>query len=291
MKLILLALIALPFFKQNHSLETTNKSIEKFLDKTYAFVPCGTSQLNNKETSIQSFYISKTEITNSEYQTFLADLKAKGELEKFQLCEVDSTKWNTGHSFHEPYKTYYHSHPAYANHPVVNISHEAAKMYCQWLNEQYDLKFDVKGKFTFRLMEKAEYIRAARGESKKPYSWGTYSLRNTHGQVMCNFTQLGSEDIRYNKENGKYEIIIADRDFDAGYADVLAPSKSYWPNEFGIYNMNGNAAEMIADFGVAMGGSWKDPGYDVRVESEQAYIHANPTTGFRIVMTYIQPEK
>jgi formylglycine-generating enzyme required for sulfatase activity len=257
------------------------------LDKTYAFVPSGNTYIGENKQSVQSFYISKTEITNSEYQEFLLDLKTNGEKEKLKLCQIDSLKWNSPNSSHDAYVTHYHRHQAYASYPVINISHEAAKAYCQWLNEMCDKQFGVKDRFKFRLMEKAEYVRAARSDSQFSYSWKNYSLRNAQGQVMCNFTQLGSEDIHRNSDNGNYEIIIADRDFNAAFGDVLAPSKSYWPNEFGIYNLNGNAAEMIAEKGVAMGGSWKNTGYDVRVESEQNYTEPNPWTGFRVVMTYV----
>lgn len=293
MKIILLFTlsISLILLESTTSPEKTDKSIKKFLDKTYAFVPSGNSFVQDKEISVQSFYISKTEVTNSEYQAFLTDLKLKGDREKIQICFIDSSKWNTPNYSLEPYATHYHSHIAYADYPVVNISHEAAKVYCQWLNEKYDKQFGTNGKFKFRLMEKAEYVRAARGDAQSSYSWKNNSLRNAQGQIMCNFTQLGSEDIHRNEESGKYEVTIADRDFSGQFSDILAPSKSYWPNEFGIYNMNGNAAEMISEFGIAMGGSWRDTGYDVRVESERMYDQANPSTGFRVVMTYVSPVK
>lgn len=295
MKLILLCLLSLSFvtLESLDSSEKTNKSIKKFLDKTYAFVPSGTAYLNKNKTSVQSFYISKTEITNREYREFLLDLKTNGDIEQIQICQIDSTKWNTKQGMNAKYVDYYHVHPAYANYPVVNISHEAAKMYCQWLNEKYNKQFGVKGEFNFRLMEKAEYVRAARGDSKSSYSWKSPFLRNSNGQILCNHVQLGAENIHCDQESGNYEVkIIPFEEMNiTSYGDVLAPSKSYWPNEFGIYNMNGNAGEMISEFGIAMGGSWRDTGYDVRVESERTYDQANPTTGFRIVMTYVPVEK
>ena len=74
-------------------------------------------------------------------------------------------------------------------------------------------------------------------------------------------------------------------------ADVLAPSKSYWPNDFGIYNMNGNASEMISDGEFVVGGDWRSPGYDIRNESIKAYNGPSPEIGFRIVASYIQEVK
>lgn len=269
----------------------TEKSIQKFLDKNYAFVPSGSAFVDEKETSVQAFYISKIEITNKHYREFLNDLKVKGEAAKFSICNIDSTKWNSKNLFNTSYVDYYSSHPAYADYPVVNITHAAAELYAQWLNEKLDKQFASNGKFKFRLMKQEEYIRAARGDSKNSYAWNTNSLRNTDGQILCNFTQLGSEDISQNPENGKYEIVFAQRDGFPNQNDVLAPAESYWSNQFGIFNLNGNAAEMIDQSGIAVGGSWRNVGYDVRVDSQQKYEDANPQTGFRLVMTYVPSVK
>ena len=66
---------------------------------------------------------------------------------------------------------------------------------------------------------------------------------------------------------------------------ITAPAESYYPNKFGIYNMSGNVAELVSDDTVAMGGSWNDTGYDVRVESEQPATQPKSTIGFRMVAT------
>jgi len=79
--------------------------------------------------------------------------------------------------------------------------------------------------------------------------------------------------------------------FDPDPADNTAPVKSYWPNGFGLYNMNGNVAEMVSDVEVALGGSWADPGYDVRIASKKAFTGASKTVGFRIVATVVPSEK
>lgn len=64
----------------------------------------------------------------------------------------------------------------------------------------------------------------------------------------------------------------------------MAPSQSFYPNDWGLYNMSGNVAEMISEKGIAMGGSWHDTGYDVRTESAQSYTDASPLIGFRPVL-------
>jgi hypothetical protein len=138
-------------------------------------------------------------------------------------------------------------------------------------------------------MEKEEYIRACRGESNATYAWGTHSLHNSKGQPMCNFARLSAEHIHLNSVKKNYEIKVEKANSSANTGlDVLAPSKSYFPNAFKVYNLNGNAAEMIVQKGIAMGGSWQETGYDVRVESERVYEGPNPLTGFRVVITSVE---
>jgi formylglycine-generating enzyme required for sulfatase activity len=194
-------------------------------------------------------------------------------------------KWNTKNSMNTAYTEYYHKHPAYQNYPVVNISYEAALLYCEWLSAKYSEMYGST-KFSFRLPTKEEFIRAGRGDNNYvQYAWGSSLLRNSEGQVQCNFLQVGSESIHRDLQSGEYKIIPEYENVAYGNNDILAPAKSYWANQFGIYNMNGNAAEMISQKGIAVGGSWKNTGYDVRLESQYTYSDPNPSTGFRIVMT------
>lgn len=264
-------------------------SLKKALTDSYKFVPSGNVVMDGDTISVQAFYIYEKEVTNQDYREFLMDLKNKGDSEKLKIAQIDSASWNSLHGGeNNAYVKYYHVHPAYNAYPVVNVSFEAAQLYCKWLGEKYDEKYGVKGKFLFRLMEKAEYIRACRGDSDATYAWGTHSLNNSKGKAMCNFTRLSGEHIHRNAEKNTYEIkILNTLSESVSGVDILAQSKSYWPNEFKVYNLNGNAAEMIAVKGTAMGGSWKDTGYDVRIESERSYSGPNPMTGFRVVITSV----
>lgn len=264
-------------------------SLKQALTDSYKYVPSGKAVINGDTLTVQAFYILEKEVTNLDYQEFLTDLKNNGDIDKLGIAQVDSVKWNSlNGGQNNAYVKYYHVHPAYQNYPVVNISHEAATLYCKWLGEKYDKKYGTKGRFLFRLMEKAEYIRACRGASVATYAWGTHNLNNAKGQPMCNFTRLSAENIHRNAEKKSYEIKVDPPSIShITGEDVLSPSVSYWPNAFKVYNLNGNAAEMIAEKGIAMGGSWQEPGYDVRVESERAYAGPNPLTGFRVVITAV----
>ena len=262
------------------------KLTQKTLNENYAYVPSGDFEKDGKKISVQSYLISKQEVTNGEYRTFLLDLKERGELQKWAIAAVDSSGWSTKNNLNMKYQDYYHSHPAYADYPVVNVSKEGAILYCEWLSNKVNQNLGQTSKLAFRLPTKAEWLKAAKGNLEIPvYAWGGPYLRNSKGLVLCNFMNLGSEAIARNNEGELYIETRSQGNYADYNADIIAPAKSYWPNGFGLYNMNGNVAEMIADEEVVVGGSWADPGFDVRNESEKAYTGANRTVGFRVVAT------
>lgn len=261
----------------------------KVLNEFCAYVPSGNVAINSDTISVQAFYMSKTEITNHQYKDFLADLQRKGETDKLEKAKIDSSSWNTFVPAGNSYTNHYHSHPAYNEYPVVNISKEGAELFCDWLTTKYDSIFAGTISLKFRIPSRNEWLKAANGGSEsKLYSWGGPYVRNAKGNVLANFLRLGTENITRNDSTGQFEIVRPmTRSIANNEADILAPARSYWPNAFGFYNMNGNASEMISDGDFAVGGDWKSPGYDIRNMSIKPTSGPSPVTGFRVVATYI----
>lgn len=254
----------------------------------YVFVPGGKVYIDCDSTGVNSFYISKYEISNKQYTDFLIFLDQQRQYDKLAVAQIDSIKWRDKYQYNEPYVTYYHKHPAYANYPLVNISYEGAVLYCQWLSEKYNKEHQNSGLIAeFRLPNRAEWIRAARGGNVLGiYTWNGPYLRNSKGTIMCNFLRYGDENIHYNDEAKKYEVARTDQ-WAVFAGDITAPVKSYFANAYGIHNMCGNVAEMVTEKGIACGGSYAESGYDVRVESVKKYTETSPTIGFRPIMTFI----
>ena len=271
------------------SKKPSEKTALKLLNNFCQLVPGGKAVLAGDTLSVQTFYMSQ-EITNLQYSEFLNALK-KSNIEKWNIAQVDSLKWNTAFkSSMEPYVTYYHSHPAYAAYPVVNVTKQGAEMFCEWLNAKYDSLSNGEMHLKFRIPTHAEWMRATRGDQHLyVYSWGGPFIRNKDGQFQANCLKNGPENLRRNPETGKLEYVSVNFPIDvtAFNSDVTAPSKSYWPNEFGLYNMNGNVSEMISDGPYAVGGDWWSPGYDIRNESMKEFTEADPRVGFRVVATYV----
>lgn len=273
------------------SVKPSLKTAEKALDKLTKYIPSGNALVDNDTVSVQAFYMSESEITNYQYREFLNDLQQKGRVEDYKIAQIDSAKWNSYLGWeNNTMMEHYHSHPSFDNYPVVNVSKEAANLFCDWLSAKYDSLSNGELTLKFRIPSRAEYIRAARGDDHYwAYSWGGPFLRNSEGQLLANFVRIGSESIKRDS-TGKLEI--ADMPINYGSHSfnpiVIAPTKSYWPNTFGLYNMNGNVAEMVGDEDLAVGGSWYSPGYDIRIESSQEFTESNPLVGFRVVATHLQ---
>jgi formylglycine-generating enzyme required for sulfatase activity len=241
------------------------------------YIPQGTLTLEKTTTPVQSFWIYNCEITNDHYNKFLEELKASGNEKDYQIALIKSEKWKLiGKSCMD---SIYDTHTAYRLYPVVNISYEARDYFAM-----ADLQ-TKRQKLEFRLPRKDEWIYAAQCGHQglsAVYSWGSTFLRNYKGIRMGCYHSLGDESI-HQTENG-YDIISPEKSTHNYFTLMMAPSQSFYPNDWGLYNMSGNVAEMISNKGIAMGGSWHDTGYDVRTESTQSYTDASPIIGFRPVL-------
>lgn len=266
------------------SLFAQSKELKKVLKNGYAYIP----QKTTTDSVLAPFYLFKYEVSNFEYSVFLNQLKLKNDTINLAIATLDTTKWNMNNWMNTKYAQYYHRHPAYRNYPVVTVSHDAAKLFCDYVQNALSQKFPTF-KFTCSLPTKEQLLKAASHANLSVYSWGTNSLENSEGKQLCNFLRIGSENIRRNEED-KLVVQLPVLTYSNDYSDVTAPVKSYWPNAFGVYNLNGNVAEMIAEKGIALGGSWRDTGYDVRSSSETTYKEPSPSIGFRMVLT-VEPLK
>ncbi len=286
-------LVCLSIFSFSANKKPSKKRALKTLTGFCSYISSGNAVIENDTFSVQGFYMSNGEISNIQYQEFLFDLKKKGELEKLAVAMIDSSGWNTPLGYNKSYIEHYHKHPAYRDYPVVNVSKEGAELYCEWLSKKYDTLSNGELTIKFRLPQHAEWMRAARGDNhSQRYSWKGMYLRNEKGIFLANFVRVGVESVHYNEEKKKYEVINIPVD---GFAwspmktvDVTAPVESYWPNDFGIYNLNGNVSEMVADKNIVVGGDWTKPGYDVRNEAQKEYTGPSMATGFRIVASYVE---
>ena len=215
----------------------------------------------------------------------------------------DTTVWlkDFNYAYNEPLYDGYFWHSAYKNYPVVGVTWEQARAYCNFRTKfKSDYNQSQKKKkqraMAFRLPTEAEWEYAARGgKENATYPWGGPYLIDDRGCYLANFKPKRGSYIE-NERKGTYTY--------------TAPVKKFPKNGFGLYDMAGNVAEWTESpynnstyqFSstlnpylsnqaykevkkVVRGGSWKDVGYALmtgyrdweRKDSARSYI------GFRTV--------
>ncbi len=262
----------------------------------FSYISPGKTIVDGDTITCEGFFISKTEVSNFNYQEYLDDLKKSGKMDEYRSALVDSAKWNSTYFKGDKYVTHYFNHKAYKNYPVVNLTHKQAEKYCEWLTKIWR-EYTQNQSIVVRLPKRAEFIRAANGTRlDRVYAWDSPYLRTQKGKMMANFLQIDGGCITRDTISGKLILAPNSIGFDyigdgGHYADVTAPVQSYFPNEFGIFHLNGNVAEMVSEQHIAVGGDWNSPGYDIRNQSTKKFTEANPMVGFRPVMTFVESKK
>lgn len=218
----------------------------------------------------------------------------------------DTLVWvrDFSYSYNEPMTRNYFWHPAFDDYPVVGVTWGQANAFSAWRTKFWSDYRTQRGEVIndpFRLPTESEWEYAARGgKDLSPYPWGGPYTRNTKGCLLANF----------KPGRGNYPD-------DGGFYTVRADA--YWPNDYGLFNMAGNASEwtisayhpnsyaFVHDLNpdirydakdddpvtlkrkVIRGGSWKDIGYFLQTgvrhweyqDSAKSYI------GFRNVLTFL----
>jgi len=113
------------------------------------------------------------------------------------------------------------------SHPVMNVSSYDAVAFCAWLSKK-------EGR-TYRLPTEAEWEYACRA--------GT-TTRFYHGDDVEGLAKVGNvaDAAAYKKRSCSWGIASND-----GYA-FTSPVGSFLPNDFGLYDMHGNAEEWCAEW-------------------------------------------
>lgn len=194
--------------------------------------------------------------------------------------------WQENGVYNDPKVENYLRHPAYINYPVVGISWLQANNFCAWRtdrvneniliregillenpnqqNEPFTTGAYLAGQYEQGLNYKKQIINydpsAASGRKKKDL--GTRAVRIEDGILLpkyrlpttvewdyaakSNFHKnkvlpwIGNVHKNYNDKNFIGNLV-------QGKISLLYPVDTYWPNDYGLYNMQGNVSEWTLD--------------------------------------------
>ncbi|MFM6952860.1 MAG: SUMF1/EgtB/PvdO family nonheme iron enzyme [Bacteroidota bacterium] len=197
--------------------------------------------------------------------------------------------WISRVLWNESLRVYYFGHPFYNNYPVVGVSYLQATLYCQWYSDAYGQKEREEYQIEYRLPSELEWERAASVVAEKRSKKSSGSpvnnnfLRNSKGAYIANFRD-------------SVEVFMRDK------VSVTEPVQSFWTNDAGCYNMQGNVAEWTSteiDYRVGeyteeghiiKGGAWNLPAAACTIGSRGIIYYGvageEPATsyvGFRMV--------
>jgi formylglycine-generating enzyme required for sulfatase activity len=275
-----------------------------------------------------NLYAYETELTNGIYNLFLTYLEEDGLVELRKLCGYDLSSYDeAGREFYSVYTAPYKKPldktdtltKDYTDFPAVNISHEAATLFCQWFTEQYNNNKGKKkfSKVRFRLPSLSEWQIAALGYPQ----FQSWNLTENKVAVVIpsdtiSETRKGEKtiipvnnDILYpwwmaynyrkkpqNQKNcflGNFKVPYTATPCERqlpGYDGWVKMSltATYFPNGVGLYDVVGNVAEMINEEGKACGGSWNDPPKASTIHSVKLYRQPDDTIGFRVFLEVLE---
>lgn len=241
------------------------------------------------------FYLGTYHVTRGQFRQFVEDSGYKTEAELPENPGADGWDHRTkAYGFNRDYSWRNASFEQTDEHPVVNVSWNDAMAFCEWLS--------TKESTGYRLPTEAEWEYACRaGTTTHYYSGDDPEALAEVGNVQDAAAVAKFPDL-------KYTIKASD-----GYA-FTAPTGSFNPNSFGLYDMHGNAWQWCADWydadyygtspiddptgpddtirgpntRVARGGCWQNWAF-FHVRSAKRFGYApdyrNFTMGFRVART------
>ncbi len=246
----------------------------------FGFIPAGTFEMGDHHDGwavslpvhtviLDSFYISKYEITNRQYCDYLNSEMLAGDIKNpnlnsdivYAADDISNSFPYCDTSISSSYSQINYSANVFSvnikdgttnmsNHPMVMVSWYGAVAYCNWKSQQQGLEscYDLSTwdcdftKNGFRLATEAEWEYAARGGEYSPYY--RYPWGDTMDASMANYWLTGDP----------YETGLWPHTAPVGYYDGnQTPAGTDMANGYGLYDMMGNVFEWCND--------WYDPIY------------------------------
>ena len=247
-----------------------------------------------------NLFMDETEISNINYREYLYWVKSIfGKKSTNYLTALpDTTVWSRHGYSGEPYTATYFRHPAYNDYPVVGVSYEQAKNYAKWRSDRVFEQILIQQKniaviaqnadnyFTIERYFKGEF-EGVKPDFKMPYP--TYRLPT---EAEWETAAKGLTNDEYGINDSKKAVKKADHqltnlfNINSQSSVTTSQTRSFLKNDYGIYNMIGNVAEMVEEQGISKGGSFLHSAMDAKISNDLTYDAPQRWLGFRNVCTY-----
>lgn len=285
------------------------------------YVPTGFATINGiSDQPMPAFLMEYTEVTNGQYKEYLQHLQDESLLQVLGNAYPDTTLINRQIWISKKYP--YFEHEMFNSMPVVGLSLAQMEGYARWKTGQLRLRYPG-WKMGCRLPSRDEWMYAARADKAAGtrYTFGNHFANSKGCYLMWHFTMEDRRLIYGDSALAKEELDLTGHDFANEWYIFNVKSKgqtkirekslmksmplagmpvftwSYFPNDYGLYNMSGNVAELVyADAKTvdAVGGSFRLASRfgAIDLSSPYPFDAAQPQVdiGFRLVCDYEPPQ-
>ncbi|HEX5353567.1 MAG TPA: formylglycine-generating enzyme family protein [Rhodanobacteraceae bacterium] len=214
----------------------------------------GAEQPQHEVTIANGFALSRAEVTVAEFREFVQASGYVPDSVRLGGASIyDETNGRMQERAGVDWRDDYAGRRAKDDDPVVNVSWNDAHAYVKWLSQH-------TGKH-YRLPTEAEYEYAERAGTTTLYWWGN----GPPARKVENLTGSGDRSPTHHSWANAFE----------GYSDGYwgpAPVMTFLPNPYGLYDMDGNVFEWVADCwhenytrAPSDGSAWVNPGCTERV--------------------------
>ena len=250
-----------------------------------------------------SLYASKYETTQKEYIEYLSSIRMDSTLDFYhsQLPDAKSLNYiiNVANFYYgQPYMDNYFTHPAYGNLPVIGISLEQAKRFCNWKSNKYNKKYanqNFSYSLQFRLPSPTEWestttnhalsIKATPLKELNGQHWilkGLDSLSSHKRPKTIYKIQVNTSQnwfITHNQRLHRFSTFHRPL-YGKGSQPMIVGS--FAQNEKSIANLIGNVSELTSDWGIAKGLNYTLPYSQDYEKMNISYSTPEPWLGFRV---------
>lgn len=237
---------------------------------------------NNDKISIhEAFWISEFEITNQVFKQIFPEHDSR------HVAQFWKDHTTQGYPVNEP------------NQPVVRVSWQEVKVFCEELSEATGLKFSLPSGAQWEWACRAGSItKMWFGGAKDDFS----KFENLADESLSDFAVIGVDPKPMRKDDPRFEYynFIPQAPFNDGEM-ISSTVGKYMPNPWGLYDMHGNVSEWVLDDykptsaheeiktgekKTVKGGSWRDRPQRSTAASKIGYYpwQKVENVGFRVIM-------
>lgn len=279
--------------------------------KDFVYIPSGKLSYDTVNYDVASFYMTETTVTNKQYRIYLDAVGKK--LPTVAETLIKNELWISN------YLDYFNN-PIFDYFPIVGLTKTEMIDYANWLSDKVSKEYPPWN-FEFRLPTKYEWQYAAcggRGNSNFP--WGGQSDTNSKGCYLLWAFTKNQQTCLFGDNSVNHEFYdrsdLPDSLIQIMYNRILTCTKNltktkrknigcslpligfpvyadaYFPNDYGLYNMSGNVAQMTY-YGEVLGGSYRISSAYCGIKQVKKYpfdaTQPQSDIGFRLVCSYQSP--